>query len=141
MSGKCFLDTNVLVYVLDQDAGTKRRQAETLARNLTREGRAVISTQVLQEFHVTVTRKLARPLGHDDALEATRLYARLPTIQIRTSTILEAAHRTKRDQLSFWDALIVEAALEAKCTILHSEDFQDGRRFGTLRVVNPFRNP
>lgn len=139
MSAKCFFDTNVPVYAVDGSAGKKQQIAVQLLRDETQAGRSMLSTQVLQEFYVTVTRKLATPMPPPQALEAIRLLGRLPTIQVKTGTIYAAAERAPADQLSFWDALIVEAALDGGCTTLYSEDLQDGRRFGALTVINPFR--
>lgn len=139
MTAKRFFDSNVIVYSVDSESGEKQRIARELLRTTTAEGATVISTQVMQEFFVAVTRKLASPLSPESATEALKLLSRLPVVLVRTETVVAAAKRTETDQLSLWDALIIEAALDGGCTTLYSEDFQDGRRYGNLTVVNPFR--
>jgi predicted nucleic acid-binding protein len=99
-----------------------------------------LSTQVLQEFFVTVTRKLGKPLDFDQAFEATRDLAALPTVLIDSDMVLNAIELSERYQLSPWDALILEAARRAGCAALLSEDLQDGFRIDGLQVENPFRD-
>jgi predicted nucleic acid-binding protein len=100
----------------------------------------VLSTQVLQEFFVTVTRKLARPLPADEAEAALRRLAEPPVVAVDPDQILAAAVSSRRDRISFWDALILTAASVAGCEEVLSEDLQHGRSFGRVRVVNPFRS-
>jgi predicted nucleic acid-binding protein len=138
MSGRVFLDTNVLVYLYDTDAPEKQARARTLLEEHGLAGNAFLSTQVLQEFYVNVARKFARQLSHEEALRATENLSRLPLVQIHTSLILDAISLRRDLQLSFWDALIVRAALEAGCERLLTEDMQPGRRIGELRIENPF---
>ncbi len=139
MASRTFLDTNVLVYLFDADApGKQARARETLARAL-EQGAVVVSTQVLQEFFVTVTRKLARPLPATEAEVALRRLIELPVVQVDPDMILAAAVSGRRDRISFWDALILAAASAAGCGEVLSEDLQHGRSFGRVRVVNPFR--
>ncbi len=129
-----FIDTNVLVYLFDTDAPAK----QAVARELLAAGRFVPSTQVLSEFYVTVTSKLARPL---DAARASRAVGDFCAMPIRdvTARLVEAAIRRRTStRLSCWDALIVETALEAGATSLLTEDLQHGQIIGTLRVHNPF---
>lgn len=135
---RSFVDTNVLVYLFDRDSANKRKRARELVRAETKASRILLSTQVLQEFFVVVTRKFARPAKPDLAEAAVRGFARLPIVQIDPPMILAAAARSRRDALSFWDALIVEAALAGGAVTLYSEDMQAGRRFGALEVRNPF---
>jgi predicted nucleic acid-binding protein len=98
-----------------------------------------LSTQVLQEFYVSVTRKLATPLDPEAAFQAVQDLAAFPIVQIDPSLILLAIQRSRKAKVSFWDALILEAALAAGATLLYSEDFQDGAVFGGLRIANPFK--
>lgn len=136
MTGRPFADTNVLVYLYDKDAPEKQRLArELLARE---HDQLTLSPQVLQEFYVTVTRKLAKPLPEADAESALRHLASFDVVPADATLVLRAVTRCRRDKLSFWDALIVESALAGKCARLFSEDLQDGRRFGSMVVVNPF---
>ena len=138
MKERVFLDTNVLVYLFDVDDPTKQRRAQELLSDRELQAQIILSTQVLQEFYVSVTRKLASPLDPDKALRAVQDLAVFPVVQVDTPLILLAIRRSDKVKLSFWDALILEAALVAEATHLYSEDFQDGAVFGKLRIVNPF---
>ena len=100
---------------------------------------AVLSTQVLQEFYVTVTRKLARPLSPDDAERAVHKLAALPVVLLDRPMVLEAISTARRHHLSLWDALILHAALEGGCSRVLTEDLQDGFQFRSVVVENPFR--
>ena len=139
MSAKAFIDTNVLVYLFDSRVAVKQQRAAQLFEQLAAADDApAISTQVIQEAFMALTRKLQL-----DTREALALLRPLEqtgfTIQpIHAPLIWRAAERLIKDPLSFWDALIIEAALESDCTILYSEDFQEGRSYGTLTVTNPF---
>ena len=136
MSGKAFLDTNVLVYLFDHDSPAKQRRARAV---LEAEGSsAAVSTHVLQEFYVTVTRKLGHPMPERDAEAAVHELAALEVIPVDGLLVLSGIARSRKDRLSLWDALIIEAALQGGCGRLLTEDLQDGRRFGALRVENPF---
>ena len=137
---KSFLDTNFLVYLFDEDSPTKKALAQELFEIEASAGDVVLSTQVLQEFYVTVTRKLARPLKAETALQALSQFAALSVIEIDSAMILGAARRCLKDSISFWDALIVDAALKAGARRLWSEDLQDGRTIDVMRIENPFRN-
>jgi len=135
---KFFFDTNVLVYLFDADSPDKRKKARALFQKHAEAGDALLSTQVLQEFYVTVTRKLARPLAAAEAAEAVSSLAELPLVQIDSKLILAAIHRSRNNQLSFWDGLIVQAAIEGHASTLYSEDMQHGQIHDGLRMVNPF---
>ena len=87
---------------------------------------------------MTVTRKLARPLDAAAATEAVMRFAELPLVQIDGKMILAAIHRSRDSRLSFWDALVVQAAIEGHADTLYTEDMQDGQTFDGVRVVNPF---
>lgn len=137
MSDRAFVDTNVLVYLFDRDTPVKQRRArELLAREASR---LVLSTQVLAEFYVAVTRKLARPLSAPEAEAAVGDLCALDVVALDAPLVRRGVARARRERLSLWDALIVEAALARGCVQLLSEDFQDGRVFdGRLAVTNPF---
>jgi predicted nucleic acid-binding protein len=138
MSGNVFVDTNVFVYLFDSDDPEKKDTAQSLLDHLAKEATIVVSTQVLQEFYVSVTRKLAEPLSVQSATEATRGLSSYRVVQVDPSMIFAAIALREKEKLSFWDALIVRAALESGCELLMSEDLQNGRRFEDLRVDNPF---
>jgi len=135
---KFFFDTNVLVYLFDADTPGKRRKARALFQKHAEAGDILLSTQVLQEFYVAATRKLAQPLDAAAAAEAVSSFAELPLVQIDSKLIVSAIHRSRYSQLSFWDALVVQAAIEGHASTLYSEDMQHGQTLDTLRVVNPF---
>ena len=139
MSARRFVDTNVLVYLFDADAPAKRERARELLATDGVEGRLVISTQVLQELFVTLTRKLAVPLAPDRALAVLDSLEELPVTTIDRPLVRAAAELSVRHRISLWDALIVEAAKAGGCGVLLSEDLQHGWEVGTLRVENPFR--
>ena len=139
MKGRIFLDSNVVVYLFDRDSEEKRKRAREILDREGPRGRLAISTQVLQEFYVAVTRKLGRPLTEAAAEAAVRHLSALDVVGVDTEIILAAVALSRRHRIAFWDALIVEAALSRGCTTLVSEDLQDGRRFGTLAIENPFR--
>jgi len=139
MKGRIFLDTNVVVYLFDRDAEEKRRRAREILDREGPLGRLAISTQVLQEFYVSVTRKLAKPLDPADAYEAVQDLMALPTIQIDPNLILASITRSRTDTISFWDSLIIQSALAAGSRTLYSEDMQDGRVIDGMTIENPFR--
>ena len=138
MNAKIFIDTNILVYAFDSSEKEKQEIAQNLLANEGSTGEIALSTQVLQEFFVTVTRKLKEPLSIDNASKTIQLFSAYPIIQINPRLILRAIERHQYESFSFWDALIVEAALQSDSQILFSEDMQDGQQIGKLKILNPF---
>jgi len=136
---KVFFDTNILVYLFDAGSPAKQRQARSLLDKHTREGETLLSTQVLQEFYVAVTRKLATVLEPEVAYEAVKELAVMPTVRVDTPLILSAIQLSRQHQLSFWDALIIQSALQGGASTLYSEDMQHGQTFGALTIENPLR--
>jgi predicted nucleic acid-binding protein len=134
-----FFDTNVLVYLFDASAPRKKARAQELLKQTVSEGLALLSTQVLQEFFVAVTRKLSVPLPHEQAERAVRDLAKLPTAQIDAEMIIKSITTMRRYRLSFWDSLIIQAALHGGATILYTEDLQHGQIIETLSIENPFQ--
>ena len=132
----CFFDTNVLVYVFDRGAPLKQARAQDLVTEHMTARDMVLSTQVLQELYVTLTRK--KQLSAADALEVVTTLAQERIVPASADMVLRGLALSQQRQLSAWDALIVQAALQAGCTTLFSEDFQAGAHFGELVVVNPF---
>ena len=129
------------MYLFDAGAPQKQARARDLIGALAREGALSLSTQVLSEFFVTVTRKLEEPLPVPTALRALDdLYA-FPCVAVDAALVRRAASRAAADQLSHWDALIVEAAIESGADVLCSEDFQAGRTYQGIRVEDPFAGP
>ena len=135
---RTFFDTNILVYLFDADADEKKAQACARFETEATAGRALLSTQVLQEFYVVVTRKLSVPLESATAEEIVRNLSLLPVIGIDTEKILSAIGRSQKMQLSFWDALIIETALAGGATRLLTEVLQHGLIIDGLQIENPF---
>lgn len=134
-----FVDANVLVYAEDRDAGDKHTVARDLVADLWRSGDGVLSIQVLQEFFVTVTRKMPQPLEPDAALAIVEQYLTWRVVE-NTGELLVAGIRLASSlQVSFWDALILEAALQAGCSRVWTEDLNHGQRVRTLTIVKPFQ--
>lgn len=135
---KAFVDTNILVYAYDRGAGSKHARALELLENLWADGNGVLSTQVLQEFYVNVRRKAQMPVSHKQAKALIADYLSWMPVVNDGATTLEAIDVEQRYKLSFWDALIVVAAQKSGASILFSEDFNDGQKFGPVQVKNPF---
>jgi len=134
-----FVDTNILVYAEDKDAKAKHEKASELLVRLWSERDGALSVQVLQEFYVTVTRKLKKPLTSAKAKEIVDEYLTWTLVENTAKLLRGAIELQQRAQLSFWDAMVVQAALEAGADKLYSEDLNDGQRFGSLVIVNPFK--
>jgi predicted nucleic acid-binding protein len=133
---KVFLDTNFLVYAIDNRDVAKRNTARRLLRNLEPESSAVISTQVLQEFYVAATRKLG--VAPSIARGVVRLLANFEVVTVTPPLVERAIDHSIAHQLSFWDALIMAAAEAGECDVAWTEDWQSGREVAGVRVVNPF---
>ena len=139
MRGKCFVDTNILVYAHDITQGTKHERARELVNSLWESGDGVLSTQVLQELCVTVRRKAARPLSPENTRKLIEDYVKWPVVVNTAESVLEALDLESRYQISFWDALIVQAAASCGAEILYSEDLAEGQKYSEVRVVNPLK--
>jgi predicted nucleic acid-binding protein len=133
-----FVDTNVLIYAEDLDAEDKHEIARDLVVDLWTRQDGVLSVQVLQEFYVNVTRKLKKPLNSAKALSIVEEYLSWKVVENTGALLVEAVKLQQKAQLSFWDSLVVEAAIESGCDRLYSEDMNAGQRFGSVVVVNPF---
>ena len=134
---KVFLDTNVLAYACDADQPLKREKARDLLKALSRDVPPCVSTQVLQEFFVTVTRKMGvAPL---QAKRILHTFRHMETVLIDSEDINRAIDGSVVWQISFWDALVLTAARKARCAVLYSADLNDGQLYDSVRVVNPFR--
>src|SRR5271156_765416 len=136
MPARSFFDTNVLVYADDKAAPAKQRRAVDLVAEHRRAGTGVVSLQVLQEYFVTVTRKL-----NVDARIARRKVELLAVFDVAApdvSDILAAIDLHRLHSFSFWDALILRSAKQAGCRIVLSEDMQESRELDGRLIVNPF---
>ena len=134
-----FVDTNVLLYAHDRTAGARHEAARDLVAALWGTRRGALSTQVLQEFYVNATRKLPKPLPAARARAVVRRYANWQVHHIDPADIIAASELERRHRLSFWDALIVTAALRLGASVLATEDLQHGRELAGVRIVDPFR--
>ena len=135
MSADTFIDTNVLAYAFDQESPEKREVAQSLIRQC----EFVISAQVLGELYVTLTRKLRRQVPAEVAKQVI-VELQAMTVVPTTATLVARAISTSIEfQLSYWDALIIEAAVLSGCATLLTEDLNDGETVRGVRIVNPFR--
>jgi predicted nucleic acid-binding protein len=133
-----FVDTNVLVYLVDDDEPAKQQSARAVLEEAVHGG-LVLSGQILGEFYVTVTRKLRRPLDPDAAYEALHWLGQFTVVPIDNELVHSAARTSRVARVSYWDALILVAAATGGCERVLSEDLNDGQRYGSLHVENPFR--
>ena len=133
-----FVDTNVLVYGFDKSNSPKKRIAQLLLNTLMREDRFRVSSQVLQELFVTLTRKVSHPCSIAEALAVLDDLAAWPVMAIDYAAIRGAAELADQAKLSFWDALIVMAAVRTGCARLYTEDLNDGQEILGVRISNPF---
>jgi predicted nucleic acid-binding protein len=138
MSDKHFVDTNVLVYAYDRSAGPRHERAQALLEELWNSGSGVLSTQVLQEFCVNLRRKAGQPLPADEVRRLIQDYCSWEIVVNTTESILQALDIEARYKISFWDALILQAAESSGATLVYSEDLAGGQRYGSVRVANPF---
>ena len=136
MSARSFFDTNILVYTDDGAAPKKQQHAIRLLAEHRRAKSGAVSMQVLQEYFVTVTRKLG--LDPSLARRKVELLAEFDVAAPDVNDILAAIDLHRLRSISFWDALIVRAAKQTGCVVLFSEDLQHGSEIDGIRVVNPF---
>jgi predicted nucleic acid-binding protein len=134
---RAFIDTNLWAYRLDQREAAKSEQVRRWLAELIAEHEVVISTQVLIELRSVASRKLQPPLNDQQISALLQALAGFEVVGSDANLILDAHQLAIREQLSWFDALIAEAAIRSRCTILFSEDFGHGRRIGGVEVVNP----
>ena len=137
MSDRYFVDTNILMYAHDTAAGEKHERARALVEELWEARSGVVSTQVLQELAVNLRRKAKKPLDSKATRDLVSDYLSWHVVVNGGDSILEALDLEARYQVSFWDALVIQAAQAAGAEILYSEDLSDGQRYGTVQVRNP----
>ncbi len=137
MSDKTFIDTNVLIYAHDIDANAKHKIAKEVLQELWSERTGVLSTQVLQEFYVNVTRKIPSPLSKDLARLVVSSYA-IWCLETTPTEILATFRIEDESRIGFWDALIVSSAAKSGANRILSEDLNAGQRIAGILVVNPF---
>jgi predicted nucleic acid-binding protein len=137
MSDIVFVDTNILIYAHDSDAASKRERAVESLRILWETGMGRISVQVLQEFYVNATRKIAKPLARSVAREVINSYGAWIRDPTTAGTVLRASDIAEMAQISFWDALILASAEQAGAAQLFSEDLNRGQSIVGIQIINP----
>ena len=140
MSDKYFVDTNILMYAHDASAGEKHERAKALVEELWRNRTGVVSTQVLQELSVNLRKKARRPLDAKATRDIVADYLTWQVIVNSGESILDAIDLEAQYRISFWDALVVQAAQMSGVDVLYSEDLSDGQAYGSVRVINPLRH-
>jgi len=141
MSGERFLgfvDTNVLVYAFEKGGSPKKRAAQHLMNELMEEDRLRLSTQVLQELFVTLTRKVSQHCSIEEALAVLEDLTAWPLMVVDYAAIRTAIGLADQARLSFWDALVVVAAMRSGAAVLYTEDMNDGQEILGVRITNPF---
>jgi predicted nucleic acid-binding protein len=136
MSVDSFLDTNILVYAAAGKGPNEAKRQRALA--LIERETFGLSAQVMQEFYVTVCRKIEQPLSAEQALEWIEQLEVFPCIAIDISLIKIAIELSQRYLISYWDGAIIAAAQALGAKVLYSEDLNNGQQYGTVRVCNPF---
>jgi predicted nucleic acid-binding protein len=137
---RVFLDSNVLVYAYDASAGAKWETARSLVADLWASGSGVLSTQVLQEFYVNVTKKIPKPLSRAVAKTVISDLLKWDVVINDGSTVLEAIDLQEKRRISFWDSMIIQAAIRGRAKWLFSEDLSDGEVFDGVEIRNPFKD-
>jgi predicted nucleic acid-binding protein len=137
MNLKVFVDTNILVYAHTNSAGSKHARARKLVEDLWVSGRAALSTQVLQELCFNLQRKVHPPLPVDEVRRLVQDYLSWEMVVNDGSSVIQALDIEQRYQISFWDALIIQAADFCGAAVIYSEDFAHGQKYGSVEVVNP----
>ncbi len=137
MSDKYFVDTNILMYAHDAAAGEKHARAKALVEDLWESRSGAVSTQVLQELAVNLRRKAKKPLDAKATRDIVSDYLAWHVVVNGGDSILEALDLEAQYQISFWNALVIQAAHAAGAEILYSDDLSHGRRYGTVLVKNP----
>jgi len=136
MSVDCFLDTNILVYAVSSTEADAPKRARAL--DLVRQSDFGLSAQVLQEFFVTVTRKIRKPLAPELAVALMDEYRVFPTVPTDYPLIVSAVELSLRYGVSYWDGAILAAAEVLEAKVLYTEDLNHGQHYGAVRAVNPF---
>ena len=137
MSAVAFVDTNILIYAHDLDAGVKRERAVAKLRELWDSGTGRLSVQVLQEFYVNATQKLTTPVARSTAREVIKTYGVWIHHATTVETVTRATELAELARISFWDALIVASAEAVDAEELLSEDLNEGQAIAGIKVVNP----
>lgn len=135
---KVFLDTNIIVYAYDLSNKEKHAKAIEIIEELWASGLGVVSTQVLQEFFFTVTKKIAHPLHIKAAQEIIKDFLKWDVVVNNGDSIVEAIEIYQKYKYSFWDSLIITSAMRGSVNLLISEDFSHGQIINGIKITNPF---
>jgi predicted nucleic acid-binding protein len=135
----CFLDTSILVYAYDRSAGQKHELAAQLMEACWENENGCLSIQVLQEFFVAVTCKIAAPLDYQTVRQIVADLAQWRLHSPKANDLLQAIDLQQKNQLAFWDAQVIQSAASLGCKQLLSEELKHGQVYGTVQVINPFR--
>lgn len=139
MSGnKTFLDTNIIVYAFDSSAKWKHETAKQIMIELWDSGQGLLSTQVLQEFYVTSTKKIPKPLDRKLAIQTIQDLLRWDVVVNDGGAIIKAIDIHARYKYSFWDAMIIQAAIKGGAELILSENLDSGRKIRGVTLINPF---
>ena len=137
MADKFFVDTNILIYAHDRTAGIKHQCARHAIERLWTTGQGVLSTQILQDLCINLRRRLARPLPVDEVRRLIQDYLSWEIVANSPEAVLQALEIEVRYKISFWDALVLQAAEQSGAAILYSEDLAAGQNYGPVQVMNP----
>ena len=132
-----FFDTNILVYAYDSHLPDKQQKAQNIVLSGVREGNGVLSTQVLGEFFMVVTKKINKPLSVSDARDIIKYMGRMKVQEIDVLIVERALDTLERYKISYWDALIIAAAERAQCKRILSEDLNAGQIYHGIEITNP----
>ena len=140
MTGRTFIDTNVLVNAYDSHEPQKQEQAQAILKRGIEAETAVLSAQVLSEFFTVATRRIPSPLSIREAEDALSLVSILPVVEIDLPLVRRAVGIHRDYGITYWDSLIVAAAERAECVQIFSEDLNPGQTYNGVVAVNPFRD-
>jgi predicted nucleic acid-binding protein len=137
MRAEAFIDTNILIYAISSDRAESAKAS--VALQLLENADYGLSVQVMNEFYVTATKKIARPLSRVNAIDFLHQLRRFPVVDFDSALVFEATALEHEHQITYWDAAIIAAAHRLHATTIYSEDLNDGQLYGESRVTNPFR--
>jgi predicted nucleic acid-binding protein len=137
MADKFFVDTNILIYAHDRSAGIKHQRARHAIERLWTAGQGVLSTQILQELCINLRHKLARPLPVEEVRRLIQDYLSWEIVANSPEAVLQALEIEVRYKISFWDAMVLQAAEQSGAAILYSEGLAAGQSYGPVQVMNP----
>jgi len=140
LDDKTFIDTNIIIYAYDVSAGKKHQTAGDILADLWNSGRGIISIQVLQEFFVNVVQKIPKPMNRQKAREVVKDFLKWHVVVNKGDSIIEAIDISIKYGYTFWDSLIIEAAIAGGASVLISEDLQDGQVISGITIKNPFKS-